>query len=160
MKTKQRKSVAQRVADYVNKHPTNISAATLVAAYPKIPKPQLATALWKLHKSGVISRVSEGVYELLSGADAPMPKKKAKARQNSKEAELIARLGAASEEIMQWNTDYKSLKRELEAVKMERDDYKEELNEHDDQDAIIRYLEQKLWVAFNHIARLEASIKK
>ena len=126
--TRPDKSVMDCVKEFIAAGFTTFVVDDVCKLYPERPKSQIATALWKLRNAGTVSKDDvTGVYTVLTGVNAPAPKAEPKA----------AAFETVSKErydklVERWTTLY---------------------GEHEDALAIIRYLENKLYVALQQVAK-------
>ena len=127
--------------------------------YSDRPRNQLATALWKLRQQGVVSKDdATGVYTVLTGVNAlpteakpevkPKVTRKAKAKPKAAvkpttEDTLTKKLHVAERDAKYW----------AECASDINDSYQKLRLDHEDALAIIRYLENKLYVALQLVAK-------
>ena len=155
-------SVMQRVKEFATANKT-FTLADVCKAHPGAPKNQLSTALWKLRKAGAVAKDEAGVYTLLTDVNKPVevkatgkPKAKAKAKAKTSKPRppsakvtierLEIRINEAMREIMHWNKVAKDM--------TEKAYLADKLNTQlEDAMAIIRYLESKLYVALQMVAK-------
>ena len=127
--------------------------------YSDRPKTQLATALWKLRKQGVVSKDdATGVFTVLTGVNAlptetkPEVKAKPKAKPRAKpkavakpttEDALAKKLHVAERDAKYWAERANDINNSYQKLRLD----------HEDALAIIRYLENKLYVALQLVAK-------
>lgn len=156
--TETTKSVMDYVKDFTAANPT-FTAEAIRAAYPDKPANQLATALWKLRQQGVVSKDdATGVFTVLTGVNAlpteakpevkPKVTRKAKAKPKAAvkpttEDTLTKKLHVAERDAKYW----------AECASDINDSYQKLRLDHEDALAIIRYLENKLYVALQLVAK-------
>lgn len=157
------KSVMDCVKEFLSAGFDTFTIADVCNLYTGIPKNQIATALWRLRAKGVLSKDDNtGKYTVLTGVNAPAPAEvkpktapKAKAKAPTKRpphttAELNKKLKEANEEIVYWSKQYHELAHK-KAVTHEQ--WLNLRQQHEDALAIIRYLENKLYVALQQVAK-------
>lgn len=152
------KSIMDCVKEFASANKT-FTLKQVYEAYPDKSKPQMQTALWKLGKAGGITKAEDGTYTVLTDVNKPVevkpvevkpqtPKKR-RAYKTSKKLtieELQRRLQEASKEILYWNKMAKDMaNKAMLADKL--------TTQHEDALAIIRYLENKLYVALQMVAK-------
>jgi len=136
--TRPGKSVMDCVKEFIAGTNTPFTLSEVCNAYTDVPKPQLATALWKLHKAGVVHKDDRtGVFTVLTGVNAPAPKPKAKPKTKAKA------------KVVSPKEDGVSYAKYVELVGRWQDLYQK----HEDALAIIRYLENKLYVALQQVVK-------
>jgi hypothetical protein len=156
------KPVMQRVKEFATATNTFIFADVHMAL-SDVPRGQVSTALWKLCKAGFITKDDAGVYTVLTDVNKPVavkatgkPKAKAKAKAKTSKPRppsakvtierLEIRINEAMREIMHWNKVAKDM--------TEKAYLADKLNTQlEDAMAIIRYLENKLYVALQMVAK-------
>jgi hypothetical protein len=153
-------TVMQRVKEFATATNT-FTLADVCKAHPGVPKGQLSTALWKARKAGFVAKDDAGVYTVLTDVNKPVEVKatvKAKAKAKAKTSKprppsakvtierLEIRINEAMREIMHWNKVAKDM--------TEKAYLADKLNTQlEDALAIIRYLENKLYVALQMVAK-------
>jgi putative protein kinase ArgK-like GTPase of G3E family len=147
-------SVMQRVKEFATANKT-FTLAEVCKAHPGAPKNQLSTALWKLRKAGAVAKDDAGVYTVLTDVNKPVEvkakaKAKPKKRRIAKNVQTIEdmrqQLSNAAKEILHWNKVAKDM--------TEKAYLADKLNTQlEDALAIIRYLESKLYVALQMVAK-------
>lgn len=159
-------SVMQRVKEFATANKT-FTLADVCKAHPGAPKNQLSTALWKLRKAGAVAKDEAGVYTVLTDVNKPvevkaMGKPKAKAKAKAKTSKprppsakvtierLEIRINEAMHEILQWSGKAKDAQERLLATDSALNTLRQN---HEDALAIIRYLENKLYVALQMVAK-------
>lgn len=154
------KTVMQRVKEFATANKT-FTLADVCKAHPDVPKNQLSTALWELRNTGAIAKDDAGVYTVLTDVNKPVkvkatvkPKAKAsKPRPPSAKVtieRLEIRINEAMHEILQWSGKAKDAQERLLATDSALTTLRQN---HDDALAIIRYLESKLYVALQMVAK-------
>lgn len=152
------KSVMDCAKEFVATNPT-FTAEAVRAAYPNIPANQLATALWKLRNKGVVSKDdATGVYTVLTGVNAlpteAKPEVKTKVTRKNKprakaavtptaDDKLAKKLHVAERDAKYWQERSAMHMHTITALHQQ----------HEDALAIIRYLENKLYVALQLAAK-------
>lgn len=141
--TRPGKSVMDCVKEFIAGTNTPFTLSEVCNAYTDVPKPQLATALWKLRGAGVVHKDDQtGVFTVLTGVNAPAPKPKAKPKAKAK-----AKPTSPNEETTKLEAYYRDQHRRAgEALSNLR-------QQHEDALAIIRYLENKLYVALQQVVK-------
>lgn len=140
MKTETKKSVLEQLKEFVI---TNEKFTTQQAVEgTKLNRNQIYTALWKLGKLGMITRVGEGQYERtgLTPVNKTVKKRKAKAKPSY----------TLTDRVQVAERDKRYLKERLDELtfRMARVNA-----QHEDALAIIRYLEDKLFKAIQFDAK-------
>ena len=104
MKTETKKSVLEQLKEFVTANEKFTTQQAVEGT--KLNRNQIYTALWKLGKLGMITRVSEGQYERtgLTPVNKTVKKRKTANHRSAKEiADLKARLEQANQDILYWN---------------------------------------------------------
>lgn len=160
------KPVMQRVKEFATATKT-FPFADAHMALSDIPRGQVSTALWKLRKAGFITKDDAGVYTVLTDVNKPVevkatvkPKAKAKAKAKTSKPRppsakvtierLEIRINEAMHEILQWSGKAKDAQDQLDRT---QDALLNLRQNHEDALAIIRYLENKLYVALQMVAK-------
>ena len=160
------KPVMQRVKEFATATNT-FTFADAHMALSDIPRGQVSTALWKLCKAGFITKDDAGVYTVLTDVNKPVEvkakvKAKAKAKAKAKTSKprppsakvtierLEIRINEAMHEILQWSGKAKDAQDQLDRT---QDALLNLRQNHEDALAIIRYLENKLYVALQMVAK-------
>ena len=146
------KPVMQRVKEFATANKT-FPFADAHMALSDIPRGQVSTALWKLRKAGFITKDDAGVYTVLTDVNKPVEvkaKAKPKKRRVAKNVQTIEymrqQLNNAAKEILHWNKVAKDMTDKAYLA--------EKLNvQLEDAMAVIRYLENKLYVAMQMVAK-------
>jgi hypothetical protein len=159
-------TVMQRVKEFATATNT-FTLADVCKAHPGVPKGQLSTALWKARKAGFVTKDDAGVYTVLTDVNKPVevkatvkPKAKAKAKAKTSKPRppsakvtierLEIRINEAMHEILQWSGKAKDAQDQLDRT---QDALLNLRQNHEDALAIIRYLENKLYVALQMVAK-------
>jgi hypothetical protein len=146
------KPVMQRVKEFATATKT-FPFADAHMALSDIPRGQVSTALWKLRKAGFITKDDAGVYTVLTDVNKPVevkakakPKKRRVAKNVQTIEDMRQQLNNAAKEILHWNKVAKDMTDKAYLA--------EKLNvQLEDALAIIRYLENKLYVALQMVAK-------
>ena len=147
--TRPEKSVMDCVKEFIAAGNTTFTLKDLMGAYTDKPKNQLATALWKLRSNGTVTKHEDGRFTVLTGVNAPAPEQKpshseavkggmAKAirKLNSEVADYKKTLDRADRVYEELSTRYQVLQSTHTSLQQH----------HEGALAIIRYLENKLYV--------------
>lgn len=137
---------AKSVMDYVKEFASANKTFTInqvYEAYPDKSKPQIQTALWKLRNAGMVAKAEDGTYTVLTDVNKPVAQKPrvAKDPDVNETYEKLIRSQAQEINILRGQLD-----RAQDALLNLRRD-------HEDALAIIRYLENKLYVALQMVAK-------
>lgn len=150
--TRPAKSVMDCVKEFIAAGFDTFTITDVCNLYTGVPKNQIATALWKLRTKGVLSKDDNtGKYTVLTGVNAPAPaevKPKAKAKPKAvakpaAEDKLAKRLHVAERDAKYWAERANDINNAYQKLRLG----------HEDALAIIRYLENKLYVALQMVAK-------
>lgn len=140
MKTETKKSVLEQLKEFVIANEKFTTQQAVEGT--KLNRNQIYTALWKLGKLGMITRVGEGQYERtgLTPVNKTVKKRKAKAKPSY----------TLTDRVQVAERDKRYLKERLDELtfRMARVNA-----QHEDALAIIRYLEDKLFKAIQFDAK-------
>jgi hypothetical protein len=146
------KSVMDCVKEFASAHKT-FTVNQVYEAYTDKPTNQIQTALWKMRNAGILGRTADGKgYTVLTDVNKPVEPKISKFRKprvakNVQTIESLRKqLEDASKEILHWNR--------VATTMTDKAHLAEKLNiQLEDALAIIRYLENKLYVALQMVAK-------
>jgi hypothetical protein len=144
-------TVMQRVKEFATATNT-FTLADVCKAHPGVPKNQLSTALWKLRKAGAVAKDEAGVYTVLTDVNKPVGvKAKAKAKPKKRRVAKDPDVNETYEKLI------RSQAQDILTVRDQLDRTQDALlnlrQQHEDALAIIRYLESKLYVALQMVAK-------
>lgn len=137
------KSVMDKVKDYVTNNA--VINAKDVEKETGVPRNQISTALWKLVKKGMVIKTGIGLYERIRLTPVNKRKKrkvtKPRTTPNGKEIiKLKTELDHAAGEILHWRNQAHKNEATMNQLRQADQNLQDAL-------AVIRYLEQKLFIA-------------
>lgn len=142
-------SVMQRVKEFATANKT-FTLADVCKAHPGVPKNQLSTALWKLRKAGAVAKDEAGVHTVLTDVNKPM-EAKAKAKPKKRRVAKDPNVNETYEKLIRAQAqDIRTVRDQLDRT---QDALLNLRQQHEDALAIIRYLESKLYVALQMVAK-------
>lgn len=144
------KSLATRVMEYAAAHPT-FKSADVTAVCSDKPSGQVQTTLWALRKKGLLTKdEATGAYSVLTGVNAPPTEAKPEVKDKPKAVEkptgnaaLEKKLHIAERDAKYWQERSEMHMHTITALRQQ----------HEDALAIIRYLENKLYIALQMVAK-------
>lgn len=145
--TQPQKSVMDCVKEFIAANPDKpFTMDDLSKAYPNKPKPQLANAVWVLRMKGKLTRATDGTLSVLTGVNAIKPEVKTKTKRKTKRKIKVVKPTAPRPQPANNSVSEAEYNRLMEKWVNLR-------QQHEDALAIIRYLENKLYVALQLAAQ-------
>ncbi len=145
------KPVMQRVKEFATATNT-FTFADAHMALSDIPRGQVSTALGKLRKAGFITKDDAGVYTVLTDVNKPVEAKaKAKAKPKKRRVAKDPNVNETYEKLIR--AQAQDIRTVRDQVDRTQDALLNLRQQHEDALAIIRYLESKLYVALQMVAK-------
>lgn len=156
------KSVMDCVKEFASAHKT-FTIDDVCKTYSGVPKTQISTALWKLRGAGIVAKHEDGMYTVLTDVNKPVgvpkpfvtkPKPTHSEAVKSGMAKTISKLNTEIAEhkktIARADQVYEDLATRYKVLQSTHGSLRQQ---HEDALAIIRYLENKLYVALQQVAK-------
>lgn len=143
------KSVMEQVKEFIATHP-KFKVIDVKAGLASLPRNQVGTAVWKLEKTNVVRKISADEYELTPVNNTAQPavnakpaKAKPKAKRRAKTVTMTDRATVAERDNIFLKSRIEDMTRRMTTLN----------NQYEDALAIIRYLENKLFIAIQFNAK-------